>query len=218
MGLTCRQYAACAETVPVAFGLSASSVSRCFVRASARHLRTLDERRLDQDAFVAVVLDGKTFAQGARVSALGLTLPGQKKVLGFVQTATENEPVCVKPGLLCIIDGATGLRTAIRTVFGAQVLIQRGQWHKRENVVRYLPKTQQAAWRRRLQQAYEGPTYAEARAALGRLRQELRGINGSAGASLDESLEETLTLHGLELFPLLGVSLKTTNCLESLNA
>jgi len=155
-----------------------SSVSRRFIRASARHLRTLDERRLDQDAFVAVVLDGKTFAQGARVSALGLTLPGQKKVLGFVQTATENEPVCVKPGLLCIIDGATGLRTAIRTVFGAQVLIQRGQWHKRENVVRYLPKTQQAAWRRRLQQAYEGPTYAEARAALGRLRQELRRIKG----------------------------------------
>ena len=36
-------------------------------------------------------------------------------------------------------------------------------------------------------------------------------------ASLDEALEETLTLHGLGLFPLLGVSLKTTNCLESLN-
>jgi len=36
--------------------------------------------------------------------------------------------------------------------------------------------------------------------------------------SLDEGLEETLTLHGLGLFPMLGVSLKTTNCLESLNA
>ncbi len=54
------------------------------------------------------------------------------------------------PGLLCVIDGAKGLRTAIRTVFGAQGLIQRCQWHTRENVVRYLPKTQQAAWRRRL--------------------------------------------------------------------
>jgi hypothetical protein len=37
-------------------------------------------------------------------------------------------------------------------------------------------------------------------------------------ASLDEGLEETLTLHSLGLFPMLGVSLKTTNCLESLNA
>ena len=53
-------------------------------------------------------------------------------------------------GFLCVIDGTKGLRTATRTVFGAQGLIQRCQWHTHENVVRYLPKTQQAAWRRRL--------------------------------------------------------------------
>ena len=134
--MTCRQYATCAETVPAAFGLSASSVSRRFVRASARHLRTLCERRLDQDEFVAVVLDGKTFAQDAMVIALELTLQGQKKILGFVQTATENEPVCaaflralvarglrVELGLLCIIDGAKELRTAIQTLFGSQALV-----------------------------------------------------------------------------------------------
>lgn len=231
VGLTCRQYAACAETVPQAFGLSASSVSRRFIRASARHLQTLCERRLDQDEFVAVVLDGKTFAADTMVIALGITLRGQKKILGVVQTATENASVCaaflrtlvarglrVEAGLLCVIDGAKGLRTAIQTVFGAQALVQRCQWHKRENVVRYLPTAQQAAWRRRLQQAYEQPTYAEARAALGRLRHELRRVNLSAVASLDEGLEETLTLHRLGVFPMLGASLKTTNCLESLNA
>ena len=230
-GLSCRDYAACAEAVPEAFGLSASSVSRRFIRASTRALRTLCERRLDRDEFVALVLDGKTFAEDAMVIALGLTLQGQKQILGFVQTATENERVCAgflrelitrglrtDPGLLCVIDGAKGLRNAIQTVFGAQALVQRCQWHKRENVVRYLPKAQQAAWRRRLQQAYERPTYAEARTALGQLRQELRGLNVSAVASLDEGLEETLALHRLGLFPTLGVSLKTTNCLESLNA
>ena len=47
------------------------------------------------------------------------------------------------------------------------------QWHKPENVVRYLPKGYQATWRRQLQQAYERPTYAEARATWLRLRQEL---------------------------------------------
>ena len=31
-------------------------------------------------------------------------------------------------------------------------------------------------------------------------------------------MEETLTLHRLGVFPALGISLKTTNCLESLNA
>ena len=35
--------------------------------------------------------------------------------------------------------------------------------------------------------------------------------------SLDEGLEETLTLHRLGMFEFLGISLKTTNCLESLN-
>lgn len=61
-------------------------------------------------------------------------------------------------------------------------------------------------------------SYAEARAALLRLRHELRTVNRSAAASLDEGLEETLTLHRLGLFDVLGVSLKTTNCLESLLA
>lgn len=230
-GLSCRRYEACAEAVPEAFGLSASSVSRRFMRASARQLRKLSERRLEQDEVVVLVLDGKTFADDSMVLALGVTRQGEKKILGFVQTATENEPVCAAflrdlvtrglrtdQGLLCVIDGAKGLRKAIQTVFGRQAVMQRCQWHKRENVVRYLPKGQQATWRRRVQQAYERPTYTDARAALLRLRQELRTINLSAVASLDEGLEETLTLHRLGLFGTLGLSLKTTNCLESLNA
>lgn len=230
-GLSCRRYEACAEAVPEAFGLSASSVSRRFMRASARQLRKLSERRLEQDEVVVLFLDGKTFADDSMVLALGVTRQGEKKILGFVQTATENEPVCAAflrdlvtrglrtdQGLLCVIDGAKGLRKAIQTVFGRQAVVQRCQWHKRENVVRYLPKGQQAPWRRRVQQAYERPTYTDARAALLRLRQELRTINLSAVASLDEGLEETLTLHRLGLFGTLGRSLKTTNCLESLNA
>ena len=35
-GLSCREYEAAAETVPAAFGLAKSSVSRRFIRASAR--------------------------------------------------------------------------------------------------------------------------------------------------------------------------------------
>jgi len=36
--------------------------------------------------------------------------------------------------------------------------------------------------------------------------------------SLDEGPEETLTLHRLSLFSRFGISLKTANCLESLNS
>jgi len=230
-GLSCRRYEACAEAVPEAFGLSASTVSRRFIRASARALQELSERRVEGEEFVVLFLDGKTFAEDSLVIALGITSAGEKKILGIVQTATENERVCAaflqslvdrglqtEDGLLCVIDGAKGLRNAIQTVFGRRAVVQRCQWHKRENVVRYLPKGQQATWRRRLQQAYERPTYAEAKAALLRLRQELRVVNLSAVSSVDEGFEETLTLHRLGVFGLLGVSLKTTNCLESLNA
>jgi len=97
-------------------------------------------------------------------------------------------------------------------------MIQRCQWHKRENVVSYLPKSQQALWRRKLQQAYEKPTYAEAQTALHRIRQGLRLLNASAVASLDEGMKEILTLHRLGVFSGLGISLKTTNCLASVLA
>jgi putative transposase len=231
LGLSCRDYAACAEAVPAAFGLSPSTVSRRFLRASARKLRAFLERRLDHYDIVALLLDGKTFAEDAMVIALGVTLTGEKILLGFVQTATENEQVCAAflrdlverglqyaQGLLCVIDGSKGLRAALQTVFGARAVVHRCQWHKRENVLDYLPKGQQATWRRRLQVAYERPSYAEAKAALLRCRQELRLVNESAVKSLDEGFEETLTLHRLGVFGALGTSLKTTNCLESINA
>ncbi len=231
LGLSCRDYRACAEAVPEAFGLSPSSVSRRFLRASARQLQTLQERRLDGYAFVALLLDGKTFAEDAMVIALGVTLTGEKVLLGFVQTATENERVCAAflrelverglqadQGLLCVTDGSKGLRKALQSVFRAQAVVHRCQWHKRENVVAYLPKSQQARWRRQLQAAYERPSYAEAKAALLRLRTELRLLNASAVTSLDEGFEETLTLHRLGVFGAVGTSLKTTNCLESILA
>jgi hypothetical protein len=50
-GISCREYAVAAEAVPEAFGLARSSVSRRFIRASARELRRLQERlRISADA------------------------------------------------------------------------------------------------------------------------------------------------------------------------
>jgi putative transposase len=103
-------------------------------------------------------------------------------------------------------------------VFQKKALVQRCMWHKRENVVSYLPKDEQGSWRRRLQHAYDRPTYSEAKAALTKLHGELEDRNQSAAASLAEGLEETLTLHRLGVYGVLGVSFKTTNCIESANA
>ena len=71
------------------------------------------------------------------------------------------------------------------------------QWHKRENVVSYLSKSEQSLWRKRLQRAYGRPTHKEALEALEQLHRELEERNQSAASSLEEGLEETLTLHRL---------------------
>ncbi len=230
-GLSTRAYAQAAEAVPDAFGLARASVSRRFVRASARELQRLQERRLDDATWLVLVVDGKTFAADQLVIALGVTTTGEKRILGLVQTATENKAVCaqflqalVERGvaptgrLLVVLDGAKGLRAAVAEVFGARADVQRCQWHKRENVVRYLPKREQGVWRRKLQTAYAQRAYATAKRALERLHRELRVRNVSAAASLAEGLEETLTLHRLGVFPALGVSFKTTNLIESVMA
>ena len=230
-GLSCRDYESCAEPVAETFGLKASSLSRRFKRASARKLQELRERDLSNYDIVALFLDGKTFGEDQMVIALGVTLEGNKVILGFVQTATENEAVCsaflrelmdrglkIDQGLLCVIDGAKGLRKAVDKVFARKAVVQRCTWHKRENVVRYLATSVQATFRRKLQAAYEKPTYAQAKASLMKVRAELSPINESAVASLEEGLEDTLTLHRLGLFKELGESFKTTNCLENLNS
>ncbi len=72
--------------------------------------------------------------------------------------------------------------------------------------------------RRKLQEAYQELTYERAKEKLSKIRKELQLINQSAVNSLDEGIEETLVLHRLGLFRELGISFKTTNCIESLMA
>ena len=230
-GVSCRNYEQAAGDVPGAIGLSSSSVSRAFVKVSAKRLREFQEREISGLDIVALFLDGKSFAEDQMVIALGVAMDGSKHLLGFVQTDTENERALrqflsgllerglnVSEGILAVIDGSKGLRSGLRKAFKGRVLIQRCQWHKRENVVSYLAKKDQKYWRGRLQRAYERPTYEEAKRALLKIRSELAEINESAVASLDEGLEETLTLHRLGVFPLVGRSLKTTNIIESVNS
>lgn len=230
-GISCRNYAAAAEEIPGALGLSSSSVSRAFVEASAAKLKEFQERDISRDRYVTLFLDGKTFSDATLVIAMGVTRTGEKRFLGLVETDTENEKVLtpflrsllergldISAGILVVIDGSKGLRAAVNQAFKKRALVQRCTWHKRENVVSYLPRSEQATWRRRLQRAYDRPTYAEAKAALMVLHRELEQRNQSAAASLAEGMEETLTLHRLGVYSVLGTSFKTTNCLESANA
>jgi transposase-like protein len=231
LGLSAGRYEETARSIPEAFGLSKSSVSRRYIRASQRKLRELLNRRLDKEDILAVFVDGKSFQEDGIILAVGITLEGEKVILGFVQSASENHKVLKEfferlverglgfgQGLLFVVDGSKGILKAAQEVFDGYTLIQRCQWHKRENVLSYLPKNLQGEFKQKLTDAYHKSTYAEAKAALSKIRKELVMVNQSAAQSLDEGLEETLTLHRLGLFEELGKSFKTTNVIESIQA
>ena len=85
LGISCRDYEAAVEAVPGAIGLSKSTVSREFKKATARQLKAFQERELTELDVVALFLDGKTFANDEIVVALAVTMGGDKVFAGFVR-------------------------------------------------------------------------------------------------------------------------------------
>ena len=227
-GLTSRNYQRAVHSVLDGYGIEKSSVSREFVQASAAQLKKLCERNLAGLELVAILIDGIHLGKQVLVVALGIGSNGKKHVLGLWQGATENTVVVrdlledlVTRGLdperryLFVIDGAKALRAAIERVFGERAEVQRCQLHKRRNVAEYLPKNAQGDYDRRIRNAYAMTNYAEARAELQKIFRQLERVNPSAARSLEEGLEETLTVHRLGVGELLRRSLTNTNPIES---
>ena len=228
-GISTRKYEKAVLEIPATFGIKKSSISLKFIRASARKLKECVERDLSGYDIVSIFIDGKGFAENEVIIALGITLTGEKVVLGFIESSTENHRVCrdfmnglINRGLntdneiLFVIDAAKGIYKGIRSVLSRKAVIQRCQWYKRENILKYLDKSHQSSFRRKLQAAYEQSTYEAAKKKLNLIKKELAILNQSAVRSLEEGLEETLTLHRLGMFPKLGTSFKTTNCIENI--
>jgi len=227
-GLSTHKYEENSALAAEAFGISASNLSKKFKRCSADKLKELQERSLKQYDIVAIFIDAKRYADDGLMVSVGVTMDGEKIVLGVEQSHNENSRAIeqwfdkwierglrFEDGILFIIDGSKGIRKAIERKFSHYALIQRCRWHKRENVVAYLDNSQKTFFRRRLQLAYEKTTYKEAKSALEVLHHELEAVNVSAANSLAEGIEETLTIHHLGLSPEIAKSLSTTNCMES---
>ncbi len=177
---------------------------------------------------MALLIDGIHLGKQVLVVALGIETSGKKHVLGLWQGATENTTVVkelledlVARGLsterryLFVIDGAEALRARIERVFGARAEVQRCQLHKRRNVKEYLPKNARRDYDSRMRNAYAMTEYAAAKAELEKILRQLERVNPSAARSLEEGLEETLTVHRLGIGELLRRSLATTNPIES---
>lgn len=230
-GLSMHKYSESAEIVPEVFGLSASNMSKRFKAVTAAKLRRLLSRNLNQYDLAAIFIDGKRFAEEGIVISVGISLEGEKIMLGLAQMNTENHRAVeeffdnllqrglkFEEGLLFIVDGSRGIIKAINNKFTGCALIQRCQYHKRENVVSHLNKGLQMVWRRKLQEAYSKEDYREANSALAGLISELNQINPTAANSLKEGISDTLTIHRLGLKRILARSFSTTNCIESILA
>ena len=228
LGISSRNYAESVESFVKGYGIKKSSVSRHFVKATAEQMREFMERDLGGLDLVAIFIDGIEFKGHLIVVALGLDKGGKKHVLGLWQGATENATICmsllediarrglnIEKDYLFVLDGSKALRSAVAKMFGTNVAVQRCQQHKRRNVLAHLPKEHQHSIDARISAAYKMADYDAAKKSLELTVRYLEKLNPSAAASMREGLEETLTVHKLEVAGLLRKTLQTTNPIES---
>jgi putative transposase len=228
-GLSGRRYRETLVNAAEAFGVSPSAVSEHLVEATTRQLQEFRERRLEDLAVLAVFID--TIHRGGRAFtvALGVSVKGQKRVLGLWEGATEKAEdaqellaelerrgLALSAKVLFVVDGGKGLHKALQDRYGRKLMVQRCTIHKDRNIQGHLPKKYRAEAHRRYRLALEQNDYKEALKMMRDLERWLRTLNESAADSMLEALEELLTLHRLKVPGLLRKALHSTNAIESL--
>lgn len=151
-GVSTRDYNEVILKIAEGTGLGKDTVSRAFIRASKRSLEEINGRDLSKHPFVAVFIDGIGFGQDTTlVIAMGVTVEGQKVLLGLQEGHTENATVVgtlldnlvsrklvFTDRFLAVLDGAKALKAAVLARWKGRVLIQRCQVHKKRNVCEHL--------------------------------------------------------------------------------
>jgi transposase-like protein len=231
VGVATRKYDRSLEALPasvVTRGTSKSAVSRRFVARTRAELDAWARRPLGELDLVALMVDGIGLGEHTLVVALGIDATGKKHALSIREGSTENATLCrslftdliargvpADRSLVVVIDGGTGVRSAVKHAFGDYALVQRCQVHKKRNVVDLLPEHARPHVRKVMQDAYALDDYDKAKAQLERLAKSLDEQHPGAAASLREGLDETLTVLSLGIGPTLRKSLATTNPIES---
>jgi len=228
-GVSTRDYSQVITKLTEGTGLGKDTVSRAFIRASKQSLVEINGRDLSKHQFVAVFIDGIGFKDTTLVIAMGVTLEGQKVLLGLQEGHTENSTVvgtlldnlvdrklALTDRFLAVLDGAKALKAAVLARWKGRVLIQRCQVHKKRNVCEHLTPHHARELNRRLNAAYGLASYEEAKKFMDNTLRWLEQISEPAAASLKEGLEETLTVVKLGLPDLLRKTFSSTNPIESI--
>ena len=209
-------------------GLSRSTSSRHFIKACQKDLDKILNRSLDNEEFIALVLDGVYTGNniGALIS-IGVTTTGNKIITGIFQIASENNEVVYNhlyeleergfrkaSGFFIVEDGSKGLKKGVLRKW-PKVPIQRCILHKRRNLKKIIPEKYHGELNRLYNQMIYATTYKEAKSSYRILLNWLNKINMQAANSLSEAGEDIITVQKLEVPTELWRSFQSTNILES---
>lgn len=229
-GVSTRNYDKVIEGYSEKFGVSKSSASRAFVRASQKDLDVINGAPLTEYRFVAIVLDSFEVYGKAMVMAMGVTTDMQKIPLGLKEGDSENSEVVkdllasikergftpVSKFFLAILDGSKALKKAVRAAFGEDALIQRCWIHKLRNLKKYVPDKLHGTLHWRMKKLMNVASFDDALNELQVFARWLSEVSHGALESLEEAGHDLLTLHQLGVGGELRKSLSTTNMIEAL--
>jgi putative transposase len=230
LGVTTRNYQGIVDDFSMKTGISKSSVSRAFKRASQKDLDALNHAKLSEHRFAAILIDGTGFGDRTVIVAVGITTDAQKIPLGIREGDTENASVVkdlltslkdrgfqfAADRLLAVTDGGKALRSALKSLWGDAVIVQRCWIHKLRNIRDYLPKENHGELYGRMKKLMGLTSHSAALQELARMTTWLASISDEASASLQEAGRELLTVHELGLTGDFRRALSSTNLIESL--
>ena len=230
-----RDYEKGVQKIANSFGFKKSSVSRKWVKTTAKKIEDLQMRSLKEMDIRAVFIDGKRFSKHGVIIALGVASDGKKYVLGIYQADTENSKSCLEllnnlqsrglaeSGLLFVVDGGSGLNKALEEKYlvhkkkERRAIRVRCFVHKWWNIEKALGEASHKAtglfWAIR-----DAKDSSEAKVLSDRLESVLRDQNLSALQSYLEAKEDLLVIHDLKLPRELKKFFSTTNPIESINS
>ena len=133
-GVSTRNYAEVINGFSEKTGISKSSVSRSFKKASQKDLDSINNADLSFYKFVSIMIDGTGFGERTLIVALGVTDDNQKIPLGLIEGNTENAEVVkdlltmitarhftfAADRLLAVLDGGKALRAAVLALWGGR--------------------------------------------------------------------------------------------------
>lgn len=120
-----RDYEKGLSTIAGSFGFKKSSISRRWLKVTAKKLDELQAGSFADLDIRTVFIDDKCFHKQGVIVALGIAASGRKYVLGIYQSSSENSQACrnllndlekrghPESGLIFVVDAGSGLNKAL---------------------------------------------------------------------------------------------------------